>query len=169
MSIPPGSLDLSKAAQVGKSGKTARAQRKRTTKYNKLTVDSKGFLIQPESSLQKLCESYLVLRKLEYIHIPDVIGRLCRVNDTRITIHEKKQLSFNFKGKSDLLIFHPCGKYTATLVIELKAGKNKTDADQREFLKYCLGDDDWKGAVVKDFDTFKERVDEFVKHCNKQY
>lgn len=165
VSDPAVLASLSKESQCGKYLKKRKGFKKKKKIYQKIKVTEEGTIKLPEEVLQAQCEEYLVQLGLRYIHVPDIIGRLCRPSDHRISIQEKEQLSYAFKGVSDLLIFHEYGKYTATLVIELKVGKNIPDFDQKEFLKYCLGEK-WKEAIQKEFDSFKRKVDQFVLDCS---
>ena len=108
----------------------------------------------PEQTIQKQVETYLQLKGLKYMHIPDEIYRLCSpMSSTPIYI--KRVISESLKGIPDLMIFKKTGDDILCLMIELKKKNAKARQSQKK----------WHGELpVKVLDTFekaREAIDQW--------
>jgi hypothetical protein len=111
-----------------------------------------------EDSLQAMCEQYLDLLGLRWVHIPRGALTICSWQSSA-HVAAKRAVSDYLKGIPDLLIFGPYtgGKYTQALLVELKIGKNTRTHAQKEWARLT------NVHEVRDFDTFKGLVDGFVE------
>lgn len=89
----------------------------------------------PEVVIQKQVESYLRLKRIPYLRIPDAVYRSIKTMGKRGAI----EASSSLKGLPDLMIFKvlPDGS-TACLPLELKAKGGKLSEAQKEW-KYKIG------------------------------
>lgn len=89
----------------------------------------------PEAVIQKQVESYLRLKRIPYLRIPDAVYRSIKTMGKRGAI----EASSSLKGLPDLMIFKvlPDGS-TACLPLELKAKGGKLSEAQKEW-KYKIG------------------------------
>lgn len=117
-----------------------------------------------EDILQRQCNAYLDLLKaqgkIKYIHIPGSIQRFVWSKASHVPIHIAKEASDALKGVLDLLIFRHDGM---SLKIELKSKTGILTEEQKSWEPFRM-------QVIRDFDTFKIAVDEFVYYdtFNKQ-
>jgi len=109
-----------------------------------------------EDILQRQCNAYLELLKdqgrIMYIHIPGSLQRFIWNKASHVPIHIAKEASNALKGIPDLLIFRRDGE---SLKVELKSKTGTLTEEQKKWRSFLL-------LVIRDFDTFKIAVDEFV-------
>ncbi len=67
-----------------------------------------------------------------------------------------------FKPRQNKLIGEMCDSIDCGLAVELKSKKGILNINQKECLSK-LHNASWKTCVIRDFDTFKEIVDEYLK------
>ena len=130
------------------------ANDKRYNARSRLVSDRKAWQGK-ECEIEKMCESYLKLKRLRHIHIPD---NMLRYLKSEAPIWIKSIVSNAFKGIPDLLIF----KGSKSLLIELKTAKGKESQGQKDW-RSSYKIQDVTVHLVRDFETFKELVDEFDK------
>lgn len=108
----------------------------------------------PEDRLQIACCDYLDLQfpNLLYTHPANEAKR------TAFERYKAKKLRMK-SGVPDLLIFNS-GKWEKYngFAFELKSGKNKTTANQIDWMKR-LTDQNWYVAEIRTFDEFKSIID----------
>ena len=92
-----------------------------------------------------------------YIHIPGSLQRFVWNKASHVPVHIAKEASKALKGIPDLLIFRRDGK---SLKVELKSKTGTLTEEQKSW-------DPFRMLVIRDFDTFKIAVDEFV--CNDTF
>ena len=114
-----------------------------------------------EDILQHQCNAYLELLKAQgrimYIHIPGSLQRFIWNKASHVPIHIAKEASNALKGIPDLLIFRRDGE---SLKVELKSKTGALTEEQKKWRSFLL-------LVIRDFDTFKIAVDEFM--CNDTF
>ena len=117
-----------------------------------------------EDILQRQCNAYLELLKAQgkimYVHIPGSLQRFIWNKASHVPIHIAKEASDALKGVLDLLIFRHDGM---SLKIELKSKTGILTEEQKSWEPFRM-------LVIRDFDTFKIAVYEFVYYdtFNKQ-
>ena len=116
-----------------------------------------------EDSLQSFAENLLDRLGLQYIHIPDLVYRLCNPKSRKLKIYEKAILADSFRGVPDLLIFGndlSNDLYSQCLILELKRVGKRPRPNQTVWLK----------GLVHHVPVTKEEIEgkimEFYKHCN---
>jgi len=92
--------------------------------------------------------------KIMYIHIPGSLQRFIWNKASHVPIHIAKEASKALKGILDLLIFRRDGM---SLKIELKSQTGSLTEEQKLWKPFRM-------RVIRDFDTFKVAVDEFVRN-----
>lgn len=160
-------MELDKSEQAGRYSHSGRDKRKRTGRKLRAQPSANEATLYktPEKHLQRAVEDYLAVCRLRYIHVSDLIGRLCGPN-ARLKLWEKAELSHKFKGVPDLLIFGPPAdgqKYPRCLVIELKVGKNQPSPGQREWLNDVYGPEWPAWAVCRTVDEACLAINDFTK------
>lgn len=114
-----------------------------------------------EDILQRQCNAYLELLKAQgrimYIHIPGSLQRFIWNKASHVPIHIAKEASNALKGIPDLLIFRHDGM---SLKLELKSKTGILTKEQKLWEPFSM-------RVIRDFDTFKIAVDEFM--CNDTF
>ena len=109
-----------------------------------------------EDILQRQCNAYLELLKAQgkimYIHIPGSLQRFIWNKASHVPIHITKEASNSLKGIPNLLIFRRDGE---SLKIKLKSKTGALTEEQKKWRSFML-------IVIRDFDSFKVAVDEFV-------
>jgi hypothetical protein len=150
---------------MAKLKKTKLSQTQQTQQTQQIQQISKEAIVEAETEahLQTLCERYLEILNLRYIHIPSQLQRFIWGSGIKTTasgkpwrvvpIHIAKQASQAFKGQPDLLVFGTDGRF---LAVELKVGHNTLTPEQKTWLPYGL-------HVVRSFDGFKAIVSEWLK------
>lgn len=89
----------------------------------------------PEAVIQKQVESYLRLKRIPYLRIPDAVYRSIKTMGKRGAI----EASSSLKGLPDLMIFKVLSDgSTACLPLELKAKGGRLSEAQKEW-KYKIG------------------------------
>lgn len=101
-----------------------------------------------ESYIQNLCESYLTMRHLPYLHLTTAIKR--RIAGRFYTLPVE-----GMTGYQDLIIFLPKAR---VLLVELKSEKGKLSDDQKRVFAE-LGKKAHLVFTVRSFDEFKELLD----------
>jgi len=104
-----------------------------------------------EDWLQKICEQYLSLKKIKYIHLPKGAQRFIWNKKFGIPVHIAMEASKALKGVPDLILFGLDGTYQ---LIELKSAKGKLTEGQKEWKNYGL-------KLFREFDEFQKFVDEW--------
>jgi hypothetical protein len=102
-----------------------------------------------ESYIQSLCESYLTMRHIPYLHLTTAIKR--RIMG-RFYVFPVEGMT----GYPDLIIFLPKGR---VLLVELKSEKGKLSDDQKRVFPELEA----KGHlifIVRSFEAFKELIGE---------
>ena len=119
------------------------------SKKEKTEFDFKG----KEKHLQKMCESYLKVCGLRYLHVPD---NMLAYLACKAPMWIKTIVSRSLRGVPDLMIF----KADKCLLVELKNSKGKESQGQKSWRSgYNVQDVDVK--LVRSFEAFKKLVDEF--------
>ncbi|MCL2283877.1 MAG: VRR-NUC domain-containing protein [Fibromonadales bacterium] len=104
-----------------------------------------------EDWLQNICEKYLSLKNIKYIHLPKGTQRFVWNKKFGIPIQVAMEASKALKGVPDLILFGLDGTYQ---LIELKSKKGKLTEGQKEWLGYGL-------KLFREFDEFQKFVDEW--------
>ncbi len=84
-----------------------------------------------EDSIQGACENILNDIGIRFIHIPDIVYRMCSPI-SRLKVWEKSTISKYLKGIPDLVLFLRDGRY---ICIELKRTDGKQKQGQKTFEK----------------------------------
>jgi hypothetical protein len=100
-----------------------------------------------ESRLQSVCESYLTMRHIPYLHLTTAIKR--RIAG-RFHIFPVEGMT----GYPDLIIFMPRAR---VLLVELKTEKGKLSKDQERVFEY-LGMKSHLVHIIRSFEDFKGLV-----------
>lgn len=116
-----------------------------------------------EKHLQRICEHYLLVQKIEFFHIPDTLFQFIYsplinnlISKNRYVYQwlqgVRKLVSKYFLGLPDIIIFDKSGKY---LAIELKTKTGKLrEAQKKKSQKMDV-------KLCRDFNTFKSLVNEW--------
>jgi hypothetical protein len=105
-----------------------------------------------ESRLQSLCESYLTMRHIPYLHLTTVIKRKIAGRFFCLPVP-------GMTGYPDLIIFMPRAR---VLLVELKSEKGVLSTDQKRVFTE-LGAKGHIVFTIRSFEAFKELVDERIK------
>lgn len=133
------------------------SKKKQLGKYAKPKDLGKALKI-PESALQKVCEDYLIIRRLAFIRIPDAVYREI-FGRRSVSVRLRSLVSSYLKGLPDLTILFQSGHY---LAIELKSRTGKMSQGQKNYKK-LVGDNYY---VIKSFDAFRKLIDEKIAEYN---
>ena len=111
-----------------------------------------------EQVIQAQVEGYLRLKGIQFLHIPDVVYRMCSPL-SRIPVWDKRTISQYLKGVPDLLIFtKEADKQANTcLILELKRKNGKARDSQLAWHKGL------KVFVPQSFEEAKTIIDEETK------
>jgi len=90
-----------------------------------------GKLVPTHNQLLKACMERLDWQGVGYIHIPDVVYKLCAWESV-LPIHQKRVIAEWLKGVPDLLVLHEDGTYKQ---YDVKVGRDKLNAAQRKWAK----------------------------------
>jgi hypothetical protein len=111
---------------------------------------TKGGFTGKESDFQSLCEQYLEIKNLLYLHIPaKLLESLFRSPVVPVWI--KRAVKQYIAHWPDIIIFRD-GRY---LAIELKTATGELTHGQKDRLA------DMGGMVIRDFEDFKKTVDQW--------
>ena len=121
------------------------------TSKKKKRAAPKGFK-GSESDLESLCEQYLEILGICYLHIPAPLLRALFASQT-IPIWIKREVKKYIAHWPDLIMFKS-GRY---LAVELKTATGRATKGQRDRIR------DMEGHIARDFETFKSLVDEWRK------
>ncbi len=117
-----------------------------------------------EEDLQRQCEEYLKIRRVQYIRFPDSAWRILRwlykiTQNRYLALFEKVKflntiLGSHFGGMPDLVVLDKCGSY---LCFELKVKGRKMSTSQNNWALFA--------NVVKEesFEHFKTLVDRLLE------
>jgi hypothetical protein len=108
-----------------------------------------------ESRLQSICESYLTMRRIPYLHLTTCIKRNVAGRFYSFPVP-------GMTGFPDLLIFLPKARL---LLVELKTATGKLSADQK-LVFAGLAEKGHIVFTVRTFEAFKEMIEERVKCQN---
>lgn len=115
-------------------------------------------LKETEDELQDKCESYLNLRGIRYIRIPNAVYSIIFGIGNALHIGLKRMLAQALGGIPDLVILAPLSRFNACLLVELKTKKGKVRQSQRNWAKGL------NVEVIREFEDFKKLVEEWEEN-----
>ena len=110
-------------------------------------------MTQTEADLQRQCEEYLALNKLQFIRLPDAVYKHRSVSPVL-----QKIIAEYWRGLPDLTVLKPHDdKHCLACCIELKSKSGKLSQGQKNFARKL------PTYVCRSFDDFVNIIEKFIE------